>query len=59
MTLTDRGNESERDEHKLFDLTDFSPPLVLYKDASFSGCVCVVCGCLCVSEGLQDVIVHS
>lgn len=28
MTLKDRGTESERDTHKVFDLTDFVQPLV-------------------------------
>ena len=59
MTLTDRGNESERDKHTLFDLTDFVQPQereTLYSlwlgcevkcptQGCFRVCVCVsVCG---------------
>lgn len=53
MTLTDRGNESKQDKHRLFDLTDF---LQLQQGKSLSSlrwecevkCPTAVYVCLCV-----------
>ena len=69
MTLTDRGNESERDKHTLFDLTDFVQPQereTLYSlwlgcevkcptQGCFRVCVCV---CECVWKGSNPMSMH-